>query len=334
MDLQDQGVIDSGCSRNMTGNMSNLTDYEEKDGGYVAFGRNPKGGKITGKDYEEKDGGYVAFGRNPKGGKITGKGKFDGKVDEGFFIGYSLNSKAFRVLNSRTRIVEDNFHIRFSENTLNVVGSGPDWLFDIDALTITMNYNPIVVDPKSSYDDGFKPSSDNRKKVDEDPRKENECNDQEKEDNVNNTNNVNTISLTINVTSKNEDNKLPFNPNMPTLEDVSTFNFSNNDEDDGAMADMNNLDTKIQVIPTPTTRIHKDHPLYQIIRDSHLATQTRKMLKNLEEHGFVSTIQQRINHNDLQNCLFACFFHRKNPKKVLHALNNLSWIEAIQEDLL
>ncbi|GJR66533.1 putative ribonuclease H-like domain-containing protein [Tanacetum coccineum] len=49
MDLQDQGVIDSGCSRHMTGNMSYLTDYEEIDGGYVAFGCNPKGGKIIGK---------------------------------------------------------------------------------------------------------------------------------------------------------------------------------------------------------------------------------------------------------------------------------------------
>ncbi|GJR84798.1 hypothetical protein Tco_0155583 [Tanacetum coccineum] len=47
MDLQDQGVIDSGCSRHMTGNMSYLTDYEEIDGGYVAFRGNPKGGKIT-----------------------------------------------------------------------------------------------------------------------------------------------------------------------------------------------------------------------------------------------------------------------------------------------
>ncbi|GJT68494.1 ribonuclease H-like domain-containing protein [Tanacetum coccineum] len=49
MDLQDQGVIDSGCSRHMTGNMSYLTDFEEIDGGYVAFGGNPKGGKITGR---------------------------------------------------------------------------------------------------------------------------------------------------------------------------------------------------------------------------------------------------------------------------------------------
>ncbi|GJS52485.1 ribonuclease H-like domain-containing protein [Tanacetum coccineum] len=49
MDLQDKGVIDSGCSRHMIGNMSYFIDYEEIDGGYVAFGGNPKGGKITGK---------------------------------------------------------------------------------------------------------------------------------------------------------------------------------------------------------------------------------------------------------------------------------------------
>ncbi|GJR77005.1 hypothetical protein Tco_0089370, partial [Tanacetum coccineum] len=47
IDLQNKGVIDSGCSRHMTGNMSYLIDYEEIDGGYVAFGGNPKGGKIT-----------------------------------------------------------------------------------------------------------------------------------------------------------------------------------------------------------------------------------------------------------------------------------------------
>nr|GEU32177.1 hypothetical protein [Tanacetum cinerariifolium] len=73
-------------------------------------------------------------------------GKFDGKPDEGFFIRYTLNSKAFRVFNSRTRIVEENLHIRFSKSTPNVVGSGPDWLFDSDALTRTMNYEPVVVD--------------------------------------------------------------------------------------------------------------------------------------------------------------------------------------------
>nr|GEW71721.1 ribonuclease H-like domain-containing protein [Tanacetum cinerariifolium] len=185
-------------------------------------------------------------------------GKFAGKDDEGFFVRYSLNSKAFRVFNSRTRIVEENLHIRFSKNTSNVVGSGPDWLFDIDTLTRTMNYEPGVagtqsndyVDPKSSHNDGFKPSSDDGKKVDQDPSKGNECNDQEKEDNVNNTNNVNTVSPTVIAAGTNNDNDLPFDPNMLALEDVGTFNFSNKDEDDGEMAYMNNLDTTIQVSPT------------------------------------------------------------------------------------
>ncbi|GKE70256.1 retrovirus-related pol polyprotein from transposon TNT 1-94 [Tanacetum coccineum] len=62
-------------------------------------------------------------------------GKFDGKADEGFFVGYSINSKAFRVFNSRTRIIEENLHVQFSENTPNIAGSGPNWLFDINTLT-------------------------------------------------------------------------------------------------------------------------------------------------------------------------------------------------------
>nr|GEU51514.1 ribonuclease H-like domain-containing protein [Tanacetum cinerariifolium] len=198
---------------------------------------------------------------------INHLGKFDGKADEGFFVGYSLNSKAFIVFNSKTRIMEENLHIRFSKSTPNVVGSRPDWLFDIDALTKTINYEPIVAgtqsngfaDPKSSHNDGSKSSSDDGKMVDEDPRKENEYNDQEKEDNVNNTNNVLILIL----------------------------NISSDDEDDGTVDDMNNLDTTIQVCPILTTRIHKDHPLDQ-----------------------------------------------EEPKKVIHALKDPIWIEAMQKELL
>nr|GEV18854.1 retrovirus-related Pol polyprotein from transposon TNT 1-94 [Tanacetum cinerariifolium] len=136
-------------------------------------------------------------------------------------------------------------------------------------------------DPKSSHDDGSKPSSDDVKKVDEDPRKESKYKDQEKEDNVNNTNNVNTsgnvntISSTVNAAGINKVNavggkisiELPFDPKMAALEDDSIFDFSSDDEDVGAVADMNNLDTTIQVSLIPTIRIHKDHPLDQVIRD-------------------------------------------------------------------
>ncbi|GJX46268.1 putative ribonuclease H-like domain-containing protein [Tanacetum coccineum] len=67
-------------------------------------------------------------------------GKFDGKSDEGFFVGYSLSSKAFRVYNTRTRRVEENLHIGFLENKPMIEGNGPKWLFDIDSLTQSINY--------------------------------------------------------------------------------------------------------------------------------------------------------------------------------------------------
>ncbi|GJZ29094.1 uncharacterized mitochondrial protein-like protein [Tanacetum coccineum] len=77
--------------------------------------------------------------------------------------------------------------------------------------------------------------------------------------------NINTVSSIVNAAGTNEDNaELTVDPNMPALEDISIFDFSRSDEDDDAEADMNNLDTTIQVSPIPTTRIHKDHPLDQI----------------------------------------------------------------------
>nr|GEX50503.1 reverse transcriptase [Tanacetum cinerariifolium] len=259
-------------------------------------------------DYEEIDGGYVTFGGNPKGGKITGRGKFDGKADEVFFVGYSINSKAFRIFKNKTRIVEENLHIRFSENTPYIARSGPNWLFDIDALTKSVNYKLVVtgnqyndnagtkacddagkarmeivpgkdyilqplwiVDPhfyqssKSSQDDECQRSSNHGKKVDEVPRQKRECKDQEKENNDNITNNV-TVASTIGVSAvgENSNKELLIDPEMSALEDISTFNFSINHEDDDEQADMNNLGTTIQVSPVLTTRIHKDHHIDQM----------------------------------------------------------------------
>ncbi|GJX97767.1 retrovirus-related pol polyprotein from transposon TNT 1-94 [Tanacetum coccineum] len=82
-------------------------------------------------------------------------GKFDEKADEGFFVGYSINSKAFRVFNTKTRKVEDNLHIKFLENKPNVVGSGPEWLFDIDSLTKSMNYEPATAGNQTNGDAGI-----------------------------------------------------------------------------------------------------------------------------------------------------------------------------------
>nr|GFD30419.1 retrovirus-related Pol polyprotein from transposon TNT 1-94 [Tanacetum cinerariifolium] len=72
------------------------------------------------------------------------------KVDEGFLVGYSVNRKAFRVFNSTTRIVQKTLHVNFLENKPNIAGSGPTWLFNIDSLTRTINYQPVTAGNQSN----------------------------------------------------------------------------------------------------------------------------------------------------------------------------------------
>ncbi|GKF91134.1 hypothetical protein Tco_0274835, partial [Tanacetum coccineum] len=150
----------------------------------------------------------------------------------------------------------------------------------------------------SSLDAGFKPSGDDENKVTGEP-----CDDpSNKNDSVNNTNNiniasngnstnnvntVNTAGIEVNVVSSNTSIKLPNDPNMSELEDIV---YSDDYEYVGVEANMNNLNTFMHVSPIPTTRIHKDHPVEQIIRDLNLVPQTRRMTKNLEEHGLFSSV--------------------------------------------
>ncbi|GJV14419.1 ribonuclease H-like domain-containing protein [Tanacetum coccineum] len=83
-------------------------------------------------------------------------GKFKEKSDEGFLVGYYLNSKAFRVYNLETKRVKENLHINFLENKPNVAGKGPNWLFDLDYLTDSMNYQPVTAENKANKTAGPK----------------------------------------------------------------------------------------------------------------------------------------------------------------------------------
>nr|GEU43057.1 retrovirus-related Pol polyprotein from transposon TNT 1-94 [Tanacetum cinerariifolium] len=147
-------------------------------------------------------------------------GKFDGKADEGFFVGYFTNSKAIRVFNSRTRIVKENLHVKFNENTPNIAGSGPNWIFDIDKLTKSMNYKTVVVGNQSngcackarvdtdSPSASYKTLGEEEKNDIEDPGNEDskapiteEPRFNQEKDNVNSTNKVNAASSTVNAAS-------------------------------------------------------------------------------------------------------------------------------------
>nr|GEX76736.1 hypothetical protein [Tanacetum cinerariifolium] len=360
--LKDKGVINSRCSRHMTGNMSYLTNFKEINGGYVSFSRNPKGGKIT--------------------------GKFNGKVDEGFLVGYYVSSKAFRVFNSITQIIQETLHINFLENKLNVVRSGPTWLFDIDTLTKPMNYQPVTAgnqsNPSASDQEQFDAEkageenvhqyvlfplcSSKTKKHDDKTKIEakgkslvelltgyRNLSKEFKDFSDNSINEVNAASTSVPVvgqiltnstntfnvvgpsntadspTHRNssyvDTSQYPDDLNMPDLEDIT---YSDDEEDVGVEANFTNLETTITASPIPTTRVLKDHHVTQIIGDLSLATQTRSMTRIVKDQGGLS----QINNEEFHTCMFPCFFSQEEPKRVHQALKDPSWIEAMQEEIL
>nr|GFB14643.1 hypothetical protein [Tanacetum cinerariifolium] len=263
-------------------------------------------------------------------------GKFEGKADEGFLVGYSVNSKEFRVFNSRTRRVEENLHIKLLENKPNVVGRGPKWLFDFDSLTNSMNYEPVTVENQTNNDAGieinanagklgqekaydheyillpFMPSSTqslDNKDVGEVPDKRDKgvskgsgIDDQEKTDSS--TQDVDTAEPSINTTSTNINsgslniNNVGSNDlSMPSLEEIDIFDDVYVDKEVGAEADTNNLELSTVVSLIPTIRVHKDHPKEQIIGELNLKTQTRRMLNFSKENVMVSYINKKIRTN-------------------------------------
>ncbi|GJW86958.1 ribonuclease H-like domain-containing protein [Tanacetum coccineum] len=85
----------------------------------------------------------IHFGLRQLNALLYQLGKFDGKSEEGYLLGYSTSSKGFRVYNRVTRKVQDCLHVNFLENQENQKGKGPDWMFDLDLLTPSMNYIPV-----------------------------------------------------------------------------------------------------------------------------------------------------------------------------------------------
>nr|GEZ30702.1 putative ribonuclease H-like domain-containing protein [Tanacetum cinerariifolium] len=347
---KDKGVIDSGCSRHMTGNIYFLSNFEEIDGGYVAFGRNPKGGKILGK-------GKIRIGKDTECVVLS----FDFKLPDKNHVllrvprennMYNVDlknvvpSRDLTCLFAKATLDESNlWHRRFGHinfKTMNklvkgnlVRGIGPQWSFDIDTLTMSMNYQPVVLGNqpnnnagikenldacnvtkgtrmrmmsmflpmevtrliKKKHDDKVKRGDKGKSHVDS-PTGVRDLRAEFKEFSFNNTNRVNAVSAPVNAVGPNLTNSTnSFNTtNIPKLEDIV---YSDDEEDVGAEVDLSNLETNIPVSLIPTTRVHKDHPVTQIIGDLTSAPQIRK-----------------------------------EPKNIHQALKDPSWIEAMQEELL
>ncbi|GKD30251.1 putative ribonuclease H-like domain-containing protein [Tanacetum coccineum] len=278
----------------------------------------------------------------------------------------------------------------FDGRLMRGLGSGPEWLFDIDSLTKSMNYEPVTAGNQTNGDAGIETNvnagqarqekasdheyillplmlSNSPLSSKKEGRTSNKEYDQhvqdfraeldsllvqQKEGYANSTNrdsttspSVSTIRPSINTASENINtgspniniaSPIPNDSSMQSLENIGIFDDAYDDREVGAEADLNNLETTINVRPIPITRIHKDHPKDQIIRDINSATQTRRMTKISKEHAMVSYIkkQRKTNHKDYQNFLFAYFLSQIEPKKVIQALTDPNWIEAMQEELL
>nr|GEW93897.1 hypothetical protein [Tanacetum cinerariifolium] len=204
-------------------------------------------------------------------------GKFDGKADEGFLVGYSVRS-------------------------------GPTWLFD--TLTQSMNYQPV--------DAGSQPnSSADPQNIDVDAAFANKENEIEVH-----------VSPSSSDKPKKHDDKAKRESKGKSLVDVTPVIAVGPNSTNSTNSLM--LLVLLILLPIPITRVHKDHPVTQIIGDLSSATQTRSMARMIKEQGGLT----QINDEDFHTCMFACFLSQEEPKRVHQALKDPSWIESMQEELL
>nr|GFB04754.1 hypothetical protein [Tanacetum cinerariifolium] len=220
--------------------------------------------------------------------------------------------KAFRVFNSRTRIVQETLHVNFMENKPNVAGSGPAWLFEIDSHTRTMNYHPVIAENQTNSHAEFEEYTNNSS---------NGVNAASSSVStvghsfINNTNDFSaagpsnaTASPTAANSSSQDASTSTHDSDMPNLENLT---HSDDADDVGAEADINNLESIISVSPIPTTRIHKDHPTSQIISYLSSTTQTRSMTRTVRDQGGIS----QMFNEDFHTCMFACFLSQEELKR-------------------
>ncbi|GJV55254.1 putative ribonuclease H-like domain-containing protein [Tanacetum coccineum] len=216
--------------------------------------------------------------------------------EKGFFVGYSLSSKAFRVYNTRTIRVEENLHIGFLENKPMTEGNGPKWLFDIDSLTQSMNYVPIATGTITNEFVGGPDNENDEKDKSEDDSSPKEVNTARQH--VNTTSpEVNTVSFKLNTinpsVSTASSNDQDIHKDMfkmgasHALEATHVEFFSDEDEPE---VDLGNILHSYTVPTAPNTRIHKDHPIENVIGDVKSTVQIRRMTKPTSEQGFLNAV--------------------------------------------
>nr|GEX31497.1 hypothetical protein [Tanacetum cinerariifolium] len=301
--LKDKGVIDSGCSRHMTWNISYLSDFEEINGGYVAFGGNKKGGKITGKDTK-----CIVLSFNFK------------LPDENHVLLRVPRENNMYNVDLKNIVPPGYLTCLFAKATLDESDLWHRRLGHINFKTM----NKLVKDPQNTDAAAFKvkkpestdhvslSSCDQTKKHDDKTKREakgkslvefsigvRDLHDEFEEFSNNNTNGVNAATTPVTAVGPNSTNITnTFSAvDMPALEDIT---YSDDEEDVGTEADFYNLETNITVSLIPTTRVHKDHLVTQIIGNLSLTPQTRIMTRMVKEQGGLTQINNEDFYTSMQ----------------------------------
>nr|GEW34293.1 putative ribonuclease H-like domain-containing protein [Tanacetum cinerariifolium] len=241
-------------------------------------------------------------------------GKFDGKVDEGFLVGYSVSSKAFRTMNYQPVTVGNQSNPSAGvKEQFDAEKAGEEIVqqYVLFPVWSSGSTNPQNTDGDAAFDEK-EPEFEGRKPESEVNVSPSSKFEDFSDNSINKDNAAGTLVPAVGQISTNSTNTF------------SAAGPSNTD------SDFNNLETSITVSPIPTTRVHKDHPVTQIIGDLSSATQTRSMTRVAKDQSGLS----QINNDDFHTCMFAYFLSQKEPKRVHQALKDPSWIEAIKEELL
>ncbi|KAI3759043.1 hypothetical protein L6452_06616 [Arctium lappa] len=228
-------------------------------------------------------------------------GKFDSKADDGFLVGYSSQSKAYRVFNTSSRIIEESDNVKCNENTPNPIGSGPQWLFDIDSLTNSFGF---------SSDDyaGSGCGGSGTTQVQESISK--------------------SVIFPIPTVNSFEDCEKEPSTGPSQSEEESRDEETQEDKESEVAAENtsvqlndSNLEAGLNEEPSHNTRVQKNHPPQLVIGDISSPMMTRHQ----------SRLQEM---QDQQHTVLSCFLSQLEPKKAHEAMKESSWIEAMQEELL
>ncbi|GJS63344.1 putative ribonuclease H-like domain-containing protein [Tanacetum coccineum] len=305
--LKNKGIVDSGCSRHMTGNKAYLAEFQDFNGGPVAFGGSK--GYITGKENQTNHhAGQKEANQNAGTEEIIDVGDSD-KEDESaqdcfvlpIWPSYSSTNTPALTTDDKREGPREEEQV-FMDDLERLKKQEKEAYEEAEALR--KKFETLVIKEGAA-----KPSSTNIFSTVSTPAK------------ASSTNLVNTVSLPVSTASPHEGLSLsdPTNPEeddseIPPLEDIyqnstdGIFTTSSYD-DEGAVADFTNLETVVNVSPIPTSRIHSTHPKALILGDPNSAVQTRsKVNKSSGAHAFVSYISE--------------------------ALEDESWVDAMQEELL